>query len=354
MAEKSSRIYTLDLIKFLASIMIVFHHYQQVRGLYSDSVFDFYGGPINFGYLVELFFMISGFVCENKFSYNMTQTLGGFMKKKVKRIYPMVAISVSVYAIFLVAGYFVFGSYYNGNSLGLWQIASSMLLIFQGGAVSLDTTGVNNPIWYLCVLLICYAVYQTILALARRFKFNPVYLYIAMVFAGIGITDFSVNMPFANRYSARGYMAFFIGVLLFRLNKNHQGLCRLIKNLTLPIFAVMSAAAIFLDKFFDNMCYIAVFIVFPLGLIFCLNSAIVNKLLNKRCFRTLGGISFEIYLWHGPLMCLSSLICGILGIEFTYSLVSMLIFTAITVALSIPMFMLENSIAKRVNDIKLQ
>ncbi len=53
----------IDMIKFFASICIVFHHYQQLFN-YSFSVkaMNFYGGFIQYGYFVELFFIISGFL----------------------------------------------------------------------------------------------------------------------------------------------------------------------------------------------------------------------------------------------------------------------------------------------------
>lgn len=57
----------LDLLKIVSAIIIIFHHYQQHYPLVF-SHFNFYGG-INFGYVVELFFMISGgfyFVLKRK------------------------------------------------------------------------------------------------------------------------------------------------------------------------------------------------------------------------------------------------------------------------------------------------
>ena len=57
---KTTRISNLDIIKILAAIAIVFHHYQQCFSVQFDS------GALNkslplLGYLVELFFIISGF-----------------------------------------------------------------------------------------------------------------------------------------------------------------------------------------------------------------------------------------------------------------------------------------------------
>ncbi|WP_026520203.1 acyltransferase family protein [Butyrivibrio sp. FCS006] len=55
-----------DVIKIVAATSIVFHHYQQISDVKFGGV-EFYGGRFTFGYLVELFFIISGFLTEFTF-----------------------------------------------------------------------------------------------------------------------------------------------------------------------------------------------------------------------------------------------------------------------------------------------
>jgi len=50
-----------DLLKIISATLIVFHHYQQVFQV-SFEYINFCGGRIIFGFLVELFFIISGFL----------------------------------------------------------------------------------------------------------------------------------------------------------------------------------------------------------------------------------------------------------------------------------------------------
>ena len=52
------RYYTLDLLKFTAAILIIFHHYQQAFKVRYAGI-NFFGGKIYFGYIVELFFQAS-------------------------------------------------------------------------------------------------------------------------------------------------------------------------------------------------------------------------------------------------------------------------------------------------------
>lgn len=59
--NKAQRYYLLDVVKIFAVWIIMLHHFQQVFDVKFPYV-NFYGGTFNCGYLVELFFMISGFL----------------------------------------------------------------------------------------------------------------------------------------------------------------------------------------------------------------------------------------------------------------------------------------------------
>ena len=56
-----NKIYGFDYAKIIAASFLVFHHYQQVFDCQFPGI-NFYGGKIGFGLLVELFFIISGFL----------------------------------------------------------------------------------------------------------------------------------------------------------------------------------------------------------------------------------------------------------------------------------------------------
>lgn len=57
----NNRNYSLDVIRIVATILIVFHHYQQIFAVTYPSGVNYYGGQFYFGYMVELFFVLSGF-----------------------------------------------------------------------------------------------------------------------------------------------------------------------------------------------------------------------------------------------------------------------------------------------------
>jgi len=88
------------MFKKVATVLIAFHHYQQVTGAYFDGMINFCGGKFYFGYVVELFFIISGF-----FMYHCIWKIQGdysFFQFMKRRALPLVAISAVVYEILLL------------------------------------------------------------------------------------------------------------------------------------------------------------------------------------------------------------------------------------------------------------
>ena len=115
-----------------------------------------YGGLFDFGLLVELFFMISGFLLRYNDDNGDKDYILKFTKKII-RLWPMAAIS-SAFVIFLGFGSkILLGKWYEEISVSIWNWFISIFLLFQGNAFG-DVYGLNNPVWYLCVLLICYVL----------------------------------------------------------------------------------------------------------------------------------------------------------------------------------------------------
>ena len=95
------RYYSLDILKFIAAILIIFHHFQQSFDV-KYSGFNFFGGDIYFGNIVELFFMLSGFFMAMGAERYAKQPFSSFMGKRALRLLPMAWITVTIHAIILV------------------------------------------------------------------------------------------------------------------------------------------------------------------------------------------------------------------------------------------------------------
>ncbi len=132
---------SLDFMKVIASILIVCHHFQQVLEVHFGRV-NFYGGRFSYGYLVELFFIISG-ICAFQWIEKMTKE-------------------------------WTFPIYYHVK--GYWRLdqpfsmsgALFACLGIQAGWAS-NNPMINNPIWYISVLLLCYAIIRNKFAFFKFF-----------------------------------------------------------------------------------------------------------------------------------------------------------------------------------------
>lgn len=95
MEEK--RIFILDTLKIIATILIVFYHYQQILNIEFNKI-NFFGGKFYFGHLVELFFLISGFLMFN-YIEKIKQGLSfeEFFINRLKRLLPLMTIGAISY-----------------------------------------------------------------------------------------------------------------------------------------------------------------------------------------------------------------------------------------------------------------
>lgn len=214
--ETKTHLYNLDLIKITAAIFIVLHHYQQISGMRLKGI-NFYGGSFNFGYLVELFFMISGYLTV--YSYKKGCKFIPWFKQKCKRIYPYVFIA----GIVMLAANLTYTALYKENLFnehyGLVNIITSLLLVSQGWIVEVWPV-LNSPTWYLCVLLICYIIFYLITIIASHFKKKYINFVGYLFFAFLSMVCYFLvthglnNIPFFRILNCRGYASFFIGCFL--------------------------------------------------------------------------------------------------------------------------------------------
>ncbi len=300
------RYYSFDFLKIIATVFIVFHHFQQ---LFRESYIGnrvFFGGGFYFGWLVEFFFILSGlFMYSYVEQINNGLSLKRFYFRRASRLVPLLMITAIAYEGCLLLFHALFKEYWSGYSVNVWGTVLSGLGLGRGG--SFTKWSVNSPTWYVSVLIICYVVFYVLTYLAKRLKIHPEYLYIFMILLGCGINTFEISLPFLNDGSARGYYAFFVGVLLGkhltrgRVGKKELALCFVsVASLTL----IMSFSFSWVE---DGLNYLLTFIYYP-AIIVLFSSNPVNKFFNLKYVGkitgVLGRISFDVYVWHYVCMLL--------------------------------------------------
>ncbi|MBQ6719025.1 MAG: acyltransferase [Oscillospiraceae bacterium] len=300
----SVRNYGLDFLKIVATIFIVFHHYQQCMDIVYPTGVNF-NGPFWFywGWLVELFFMISGYVtyryvpvvADGKIS------LKDWYVKRAARLLPLIAVSVFVYEAILFIHVPVCGGCVscNGKTVSLWGSLITCLGIQSGGVFA--NPMINNPTWYVSGLLIMYTVFYISTVVSRKLRVPLLYTYIFIVLLGCGLITYNINLPFLNVETGRGYSCFFMGLLLAMYVKNYGVSIRL-SLLCLAVTVIYLYLCVFhCGPMGSEQQFLLTFVLYP-ALVLLTESGIAKKLFSHGIWQKWGQFSYNTYIWHTPML----------------------------------------------------
>ena len=347
----NKRIVGLDILKIIATIMIIFHHYQQITGIWWGAA-SFYGGLFYYGELVELFFMISGFIM---YRYIEKIKAGLSLKKyclqRFLRFIPVMSVCVIVTTIFAHIYIILYGEvFFNFDSFSLWTIFISSLGI-QAGWFNTNLS-INNPAWYVSVLLLCYIIMYMLVVLAEKIYVSYNYLFVVMIFLGLGIQYYGIDYPFFNYLSSRGYTTYFLGLLL-AYNKNQS---RRWINYPLCMLVIFTIPFLIYKQYWlvlKDVKYIMIFIFYP-ALILIFSSQFISKIFNWKWIGKLAGISYNAFMWHYPLIEIIYVFLKLFNIEIKLCTVNaMLVFLAICFIVGTLSHYLIEKPANRVIDAKI-
>ena len=291
----------IDLLRFMMAFFIVFHHYQQLTGL-RLHIINFWNGRFYWGRLVECFFLISGMMA----GYSLPKlrekdfSVIGYLRRKAMRLLPLPAVSVLVYELLNVV-------YKVLNAEFTWVLPTTldlkgMLISFMG----MQSWGlwkdpmINNPIWYISILWLCQIVFGILVRLIKdnRWLYGCC-LAIVVGFAQYRLRHFGVGIH-ADHVVTGMYSFFFgiiLGVMLMRVS---------ISDVSGLICICVAAAYIFtyLHGVYFLVRYEIAFmtyLVFPCILIL-MQCPMMQRCFNNRKIRCLGELSFDIYVWHIPVL----------------------------------------------------
>ncbi len=181
MLTKAERIYEIDILRFLAAIVVFFFH-SAFRGKYYElysfefqelSLFSKYGF---FG--VDLFFIISGFVILMSIQ-NKTPT--EFFQSRCVRLYPCFWFGVTFTAIVC---YFWGAEVFQ---LSFWQYVLNMTML----AEFLGVPSIDGVYWTLYVEIKFY-VFMYIIMLTKKIKYLIYFLY---TWAILAMANLVVDFP---------------------------------------------------------------------------------------------------------------------------------------------------------------
>ncbi len=291
----------LDVYKVICTIIIFFHHYQQAFG--ANTIIHFSGGKIKFGWIVEFFFMISGFLM---YEYSRNEKLHfNFLYKRYIRLFPMLLFAGGVDQIIALI------SYKLGVNNG---VVSRRGLLYEVLGVQtgygLYDYKINDPSWYIDVLLFCYLLFFLYKKLSELYKIKQEYIWGISIIAAWFIYWKWFNYPLLNWIMARGISTFFMGLLLAKFLSCQES--KIIEENTVLIKVICLCSILFMlmnnfsEDYQNYIMIVGIFI--PL---LCLSILFNEKnglsMMNKIISNT-AEISFVVYMIHSTVIKLLRLI----------------------------------------------
>lgn len=301
----------LDGLRGVAAIIVVtFHLTEPLGNGHLDII-------VNHGYLaVDFFFLLSGFVIGYAYDDRWDKmTIGGFFKRRIERLQPMVILGMTLGAI---------GFYFTDSTLWplihtvpIWKMLLVMLIGYTILPVplSLDIRGwqemhpMNSVGWSLFFEYIANILYAVWI---RKFSKTTLTVWVciaALALAHMAITNgdvsggWTLNVEQVRIGFTRTIYPFFAGLLLSRIAKpagiRHAFLrCSLLVAVVLYMPRIGGADHLWMNGLYESVCII---IVFPL-IVYLGAGGKVHSQTESRICSFLGDISYPLYLVHYPLV----------------------------------------------------
>ena len=230
----------------------------------------------------------------------------------------MMAVGAVAYETLLYINNNVCHLSWSGVTPTLWGTVIASLGLQSNGFFA--NPWVNNPTWYISVLFLCHVLFYLITTLAQKLKVSPVYFYIAMVLLGCGIEAYGLNWLILEGQLARGYRGFFFGLLLALAIEKQGG----VSSVKMCLVSIVTLTLFTLSMIFDrallegNVQYIMTFLVFP-SIIVLLETSVAKKLFSWRMWGEWSKASFDVYIFHMPVMILANILIYTCGWSVDYS-----------------------------------
>lgn len=334
MSKDLDRIFTLDVLRGVAALSVVFWHWQHFFYVGDQSLnFEVSKQPwfeqlslfYRHGSLaVELFFCISGFVFFWLFEHKIAGreiSASRFFMDRFSRLYPLHIITFAIVAglQFLYAtehpAYFI----YQINDA--YHALLNILLVPAWGLES--GWSFNAPIWSVSVEYLLYGIFFIVCLTSKlRYVLVPALLV-------TGFVTYSINYKLGS-----GIFTFFCGGVAFFALKTLESLfggkvtCFAILIMALIVWTIVVSSPVL------NI-YFIMGLVFPVSVMFLASLSLLNPDLMKP-FASIGDLSYSSYLLHFPLQILFAIVTDRLGYgrDIFYSSWMLILFMAILIPLS--------------------
>lgn len=274
----------IDMLKFGAAVFIILGHINE-RFIAPIPVTGLFG----FTDVVELFFLISGYLCRDLSKFNSPNGI----IKRILRVYPMIFITTTVAIVLNEFAHLV----YEEPSTGILNVLASYLLIFKFSIIP-NQLGIDGNLWYIGILIFCYCVAYVVKKIEEKLDIHYLFTSVVLVLIGVSCVFSGENKPFWNYYTGRGLAAFFLGVILWDIINNRIKIEKwwilTIVEANIAIVVVKWMLDINIERI-ESIWGVECFVLFPAILHIGIK---IGSFIKSTVFTVLGDISFEMYIWQ--------------------------------------------------------
>ena len=321
-APKKLHLGAIDGMKGIGACIIAFFwHYQHFKPQDGSPFLSAFPMSYKYGsFMVELFFMLSGFgmmlgyserVLEHRISFR------DFIVKRLRKIYPPFIFFTLVTIITELAYYHKCGTTFVYGNFDIQHLIYNLLLM-QDGFFGKDWS-FDAPSWCISICMLCYLLFYFILYRVKNQR-HACYAFFAAVLAGTTITLSGVNYPVWNELVGRGIACFFTGAILFTVYSNRERFRSQRLGYVCLAAVILSYCVLRFSPGFMGDFRMA----FMLGIAPALILAVLfipwlRTVLGIRPLAYLGSLSIVIYLVHFPVQCAIKTIDEYAGLGLNYS-----------------------------------
>ena len=323
----NKKISSIELIRFIAALTVVIHHYHYVFNKFNELTikslpfFSFLNIFYKYGsYAVHVFFIISGFIFSYVYLSQKKIKTKEFFINRFARLYPLHFITL-LFVLFLSVVDTKFSNYffyaYNPIYTDLYHFVLQIFFISHWGLQ--EGFSFNTPSWSISVEIMMYIIFFLTLKYLNRYKIKVSIFVMLISFIFYKFTNLFIFDEYA--------FLFFLGVLIYEITKLKK-----------------SKLIIFLSIFFLIFSFIGNFKI----LLFCpslliLSLQIDTLIKNKKIaesFNFFGSLSYSMYMLHFPLMIVFLLFenLKILNEKFYFNSNFLIFFILLLILLSIVSF----------------
>ena len=295
------RFTVLDSFRGIFALCVVVFHMHYLNSVTEHPFFR------NSNLFVDFFFVLSGFVITHGYAFNKSLSFGRFSISRIFRIFPL---HIAMLLVVIIIEIFKIISYKYGISFNRMpftaetdpsQIITNLLLL-QSWTTYTNALSFNFPSWSISIEFYMYFIFYSTLIFKGIFRY-VLWFAIASAATFLFTNNYLTADYILSSSVPRGLSGFFAGATTYFLfNKTYKSiqLNPIIHSAT--EFILFIALILVIASDINNKGLFTIFLFSSSIYVFAYEKGFLSKLLSTNIFKTIGKLSYSIYMTHASIL----------------------------------------------------